>query len=175
MKTLAVALLLGAVGLVYAAPNVDFNNFTYATNPCGPNPTTMRNGHGDYEGPPDQGVPTFSLDMGAVYRGRLGQRDAAVVVLSCGLPVGSGSSADAYAINGSHATYLKHLGEVSAGSGGYPPSSWLHVRFAGDLLYVDRLADPEMYPHRWTVTTYRLRGDKLSVVNVLVHQRRERG
>jgi len=110
--------------------------------------------------------------MGAVYRGRLGQRDAAVVVLSCGLPVGSDSSADAYAINGSRATYLKHLGDVSADSGGYPPSSWLHVRFAGDLLYVDRLANPSLHPDRWTVTTYRLRGDKLYIVNVLVHRRR---
>lgn len=169
MKTLAVALLLAATGLGSAPPNVDFNNFTYATHPCGSKPTTMHNGHGDYD-LSGQGV-TLSLDMSAVYPGRLGQRDAAVVVLSCGLPVGSDSSADAYAINGSHATYLKHLGDVSAGEGGYPPNSWIHVRFAGDLLYVDRLTDPEMYPDRWTVTTYRLRGDNLVVVNVLVHRR----
>jgi hypothetical protein len=164
------ALLLGATSLGLVAPSVDFNNFTYATHPCGPKPTAMRNGHGDYDLPGQE--VTLSLDMGAVYRGRLGHRDAAVVVLFCGLPVGSDSSAYAYAIDGSRATLLKYLGDVSADSGGYPPSSWLHIRFAGDLLYVDRLANPDLYPDQWTVTTYRLRGDKLSVVNVLVHRRR---
>jgi hypothetical protein len=163
------ALLAGAISRGAAAPNVDFNNFTYAHNPCAETPITMTKGSGEYSSGP--GDPSFTLDMGAVYKGTLGGRATAVVVISCGLPVGSISSADAYAIDGSHATYLVHLGRVDASSGGYPPATWIHVRFSGDLLYADVLTNPEADPERWTVTTYRLSGDKLTPVNVLVHKR----
>src|ERR1700722_4823443 len=114
---LAAALLLGATGAGLVVPNVDFNNFTYAKHPCGPKPIALHNGHGDYD-LPDQRV-TLSLDMGSVYRGRLGQRDAAVVVLSCGAPVGSESGAYAFAIDGSRATYLETVGDLMSGEGGY--------------------------------------------------------
>jgi hypothetical protein len=164
----ALCAVLAATSLALGAPTVDFNNFTYTSHPCGPKPVTMVKGHAPY----DRGDVSFSVDMGAVFRGKLGNRDAAVVVLYCGLPVGSDSDAYAYAIDGSQATLLKSLGSVSAGSGGYPVNSWIHVTFRNGLLYVDEQTNPELYPGRWTVTTYRLSGNKLVAVNVLVHRRR---
>lgn len=120
---------------------------------------TMRDGHADYDMPSI--AQTLSLDLSAVYPGRLDNRDVAVVVLSCGLPVGSDSAAYAYAITGTKATFLKSIGDVSAGEGGYAPDAWLRVKFSGGVLEVDRLADPEMNPDLWTETTYRFQGDAL--------------
>ncbi|GAC1499310.1 MAG: hypothetical protein NVS1B14_02730 [Vulcanimicrobiaceae bacterium] len=132
---------------------VDFQNFVYAQHPCGSGTIVMHHGHGDYDYHHEQ---TFSLDFGKVYRGTVAGRPFAVVVLSCGLPVGSSSRADIYAISQSRALFVAHAGDVNAGSGGYAPDSWVKVRFAGDRLYVRTLRNPEWDPRAWTTTTYKV-------------------
>jgi hypothetical protein len=171
------AIVLASVALGAAAPaaaGVDFKNFSYAHHPCGPNPVPMRGGHGDYPDKDPRVDPgtVFGLGWLATHGGRIGTRNVAVVALYCETHPGTNQSADVYAIDGSRATYLRHVADIYTNSGSWALDQWIHVRFAGDQLFVDaRNSGEDAASPLWTVTTYRLQGNTLRAVYKLVHKR----
>lgn len=150
---------------------VDFMNFTFATNPCKSNvpvPVVMRKGQFSYF---DQKMGAgFDLHVDSVVTGSLqaGTRQA-VVVVACDFPVGGTAAAYVFDERGSGAVLLGQVGAANwGGDWGAGPSS-IHVRFAKSFLYVDDCKDTECTQN--LVTTYALRGGKLTKVYVETHKR----
>jgi hypothetical protein len=151
---------------------VDFMNFTYATNPCAKNvpvPVVMRRGSFSYF---DEKMGAgFDLHVDSVREGSLqdGTRQA-VVVLACDYPVGGTAAAYLFDQRKGGAVLVAQVGSADWGPDwGSGPSS-IHVRFANHFLYVDQCKDNSCALNE--VTTYALRGGKLTKVFVQTHPRR---
>ena len=150
---------------------LDFMNFTYATNPCAQNvpvPVVMRKGSFSYFDP-NMGTG-FDLHVAAVIEGSLasGTRQA-VVVIACDFPIGGTAAAYLFDERTSGAVLLERVATANwGGDWGRGPDS-IHLRFAKSFLYVDACKDDQCTTN--VVTTYALRGGKLTKVFVQTHQR----
>jgi hypothetical protein len=154
---------------------VDFMNFTYTTNPCAQNvpvPVVMRKGTFSYF---DQKMGAgFDLHVGSVKEGSLaGGTRQAVVVVACDFPVGGTAAAYLFDERNGAAVMLGQVGSADWGPDwGRGPAS-IHVRFANRFLYVDQCKDNQCAMN--VVTTYALRGGKLTKVFVQTHKPRSDG
>ncbi len=141
---------------------VDFMNFTYATNPCSANvpvPVVMQKGSFSYF---DARMGAgFDLHVASVTEGSLQNGTSqAVVVVACDFPIGGTAAAYLFDERDATATLLGQVGTTNwGGDWGRGPDS-IHVRFAGQLLYVQQCKDDACATN--TVTTYALRDGKLT-------------
>jgi hypothetical protein len=140
---------------------VDFENFTYATNPCYHNvpvPAIVRSGRFDYfDKRMGQG---FDIYVESVTEGSLadGTRQA-VVVLTCEFPVGGTAAAYVFNEHGERAALLAQVATANWGPDwGAGPDS-IRVRFVHDTLHVEQCKDPQCTTT--TQTTYTLVRGKL--------------
>ena len=154
---------------------VDFMNFTYAVNPCAANvpvPVVMRKGTFSYF---DKQMGTgFTLHVDAVKEGSLaaGTRQA-VVVVACDYPVGGTAAAYLFDERKTGTVMVAQVGVANWGADwGSGPAS-IHLRFANRFLYVDQCKDTSCALN--AVTTYALRGGRLTKVFVQTHAPRRDG
>jgi len=148
------------------APAVDFENYTYRVTPCNPGAITTHAGQGEQFS--DDKTQSFDAYVEQVVFGELAGRSFAVVRLSCSFPVGSSSAAYLYAINGHSATYLRTIATADPGEG-HMMKGWIHIRFAHNLLYVDRCVSTDDCTHG-IVTTYAMRAGKVAAVYEMNHK-----
>ena len=141
---------------------VDFNNFTYRTNPCAANvpvAAVVRAGTFDYF---DRKMGAgFTISVRAVTTGSLsaGSRQA-VVTLSCDFPVGGTAAAYLFDIHEKTATLLGKVADANWGPDwGAGPDS-IHIAFANGTLAVTECANTDCTANRLTV--YALRNGKLA-------------
>lgn len=151
---------------------VDFINFTYAKNPCSQNvpvPVVMEKGSFAYF---DQKMGVgFDLRVDGVTRGSLSNgTHQAVVVIVCDLPIGGTAAAYLFDERSNGATLLQQVAEANWGPDwGAGPQS-IHIRFAGNFLYVDSCKDNQCALS--VVDTYALRNGKIRKVFSQTHPSR---
>jgi hypothetical protein len=141
---------------------VDFNNFTYKTNPCFSNvpvAAVVSAGRFDYF---DQKMGAgFTISVKSVTAGSLGAGSRqAVVVLTCDFPIGGTAAAYLFDIHGNAATLLGKVADANWGADwGAGPDS-IHLKFASGTLSVTDCANTDCTAN--ALTTYALRGGKLT-------------
>ena len=141
---------------------VDYRNFTYATNPCAANvpvPAVMRDGAFSYF---DRTMGAgFSLSVVTIVRGSLQPgTQQAVVVLRCDFPIGGTAAAYVFAERGDGSA--KPLGKVADANWG---AEWgagpaaIQAQFAHGRLIVSACANTACTQK--ATTSYELRAGKL--------------
>lgn len=158
-----------------AASAIDFMNFTYKSHPCSdnvPTPVAISNGSASVVDPKDPSSG-FDFRVDQVVEGSLapGTRQV-VVVMECDFPMGGVAAGYLYSITGQSVTLIQQVGVAEwGGDWGVDPST-IHIRFAGNFLYIDRCkVSTYCADHNYVVTTYAVRDGKVVKVYEMTHKR----
>lgn len=165
------------VALLVAAnlfAGVDFDELRFDPGPCYANePVQVHGGAAQYESATLGSTINVSVDK--VFRGNLGGKAVAVVLVTCEMPGTFGNSARLFELDRGHASYLLDIGSAYklAADSPFVDGPWFYATFSHGKLYTDRW-DTEHRCKRnadWIADTYELRSGKPVRVYEVHHHR----